>query len=193
MKNEIFLIDADFVRNNSNVSNNIQDKFLLAAIRETQDMDFQTLTGQKLYEKLKNLVYQHAVEKSEWSENDIYKQILEIAKYYLVYNVLARTVVISSIKLDNIGANMNNDEHVQNLSMNEVFKMEAYYKNKADFYGKRLQDFLHENFNKIPELKGNSEFEIQPNINNIGSNSGFWLGGARGKSGGGRVSLKDKH
>ena len=40
MKNEIFLIDADFVRNNSNVSNNIQDKFLLAAIRETQDMDF---------------------------------------------------------------------------------------------------------------------------------------------------------
>lgn len=182
MKNEIFLIDADFVRNNSNVSNNIQDKFLLAAIRETQDMDFQTLTGQKLYEKLKNLVYQHAVEKSEWSDNDIYKQILEIAKYYLVYNVLARTVVISSIKLDNIGANMNNDEHVQNLSMNEVFKMEAYYKNKADFYGKRLQDFLHENFNKIPELKGNSEFEIQPNINNIGSNSGFWLGGARGKS-----------
>lgn len=193
MKNEIFLIDADFVRNNSNVSNNIQDKFLLAAIRETQDMDFQTLTGQKLYEKLKNLVYQHAVEKSEWPENDIYKQILEIAKYYLVYNVLARTVVISSIKLDNIGANMNNDEHVQNLSMNEVFKMEAYYKNKADFYGKRLQDFLHENFNKIPELKGNSEFEIQPNINNIGSNSGFWLGGARGKSGRGRVSLKDKH
>ena len=193
MKNEIFLIDADFVRNNSNVSNNIQDKFLLAAIRETQDMDFQTLTGQKLYEKLKNLVYQHAVEKSEWPENDIYKQILEIAKYYLVYNVLARTVVISSIKLDNIGANMNNDEHVQNLSMNEVFKMEAYYKNKADFYGKRLQDFLHENFNKIPELKGNSEFEIQPNINNIGSNSVFWLGGARGKSGSGRVSLKDKH
>lgn len=193
MKNEIFLIDADFVRNNSNVSNNIQDKFLLAAIRETQDMDFQTLTGQKLYEKLKNLVYQHAVEKSEWPENDIYKQILEIAKYYLVYNVLARTVVISSIKLDNIGANMNNDEHVQNLSMNEVFKMEAYYKNKADFYGKRLQDFLHENFNKIPELKGNSEFEIQPNINNIGSNSGFWLGGARGKYCRGRVSLKDKH
>lgn len=193
MKNEIFLIDADFVRNNSNVSNNIQDKFLLAAIRETQDMDFQTLTGQKLYEKLKNLVYQHAVEKSEWSENDIYKQILEIAKYYLVYNVLARTVVISSIKLDNIGANMNNDEHVQNLSMNEVFKMEAYYKNKADFYGKRLQDFLHENFNKIPELKGNSEFEIQPNLNNIGSNSGFWLGGARGKSCRGRISLKDKH
>lgn len=193
MKNEIFLIDADFVRNNSNVSNNIQDKFLLAAIRETQDMDFQTLTGQKLYEKLKNLVYQHVVEKSEWSDNDIYKQILEIAKYYLVYNVLARTVVISSIKLDNIGANMNNDEHVQNLSMNEVFKMEAYYKNKADFYGKRLQDFLHENFNKIPELKGNSEFEIQPNINNIGSNSGFWLGGARGKSGRGRVSSKDKH
>lgn len=193
MKNEIFLIDADFVRNNSNVSNNIQDKFLLAAIRETQDMDFQTLTGQKLYEKLKNLVYQHAVEKSEWPENDIYKQILEIAKYYLVYNVLARTVVISSIKLDNIGANMNNDEHVQNLSMNEVFKMEAYYKNKADFYGKRLQDFLHEKFDKIPELKGNSEFEIQPNINNIGSNSGFWLGGARGKSGRGKVSLKDKH
>ena len=188
MKNEIFLIDADFVRNNSNVSNNIQDKFLLAAIRETQDMDFQTLTGQKLYEKLKNLVYQHAVEKSEWPENDIYKQILEIAKYYLVYNVLARTVVISSIKLDNIGANMNNDEHVQNLSMNEVFKMEAYYKNKADFYGKRLQDFLHEKSDKIPELKGNSEYEIQPNINNIGSNSGFWLGGARGK-----VSLKNKH
>ena len=72
---EIYLISPNFVRTNTNVSSNIQDKFLQSAIREATDMDLHELVGSNLLNKLKIIIDKDEINNPE---NIIYKQIWDI-------------------------------------------------------------------------------------------------------------------
>ena len=174
---EIYLISPNFVRTNTNVSSNIQDKFLQSAIREATDMDLHELVGSNLLNKLKIIIDNDEINNPE---NIIYKQILDISKYFIAYSVVSRLTVISSIKIDNIGANVTSDNNVQALDFDDVFRLEKYYQNKADVYKKKVQVFLQKNVNEIPELQQDDCRDIKANVYSAAS-TGLWLGGARGK------------
>ena len=174
---DVILVSPEFVRSNTNISSNLQDKFLQSAVRESTDVDFEELVGTNLLNKLKELIEKQEVNAPE---NRIYKKLLDIAKYYLAYCAVARLVVISSVKIDNIGANVTSDDNVQTLDFDDVFRLEKYYQNKADVYKKKVQVFLQKNVNEIPELQQNDCRGIHANVYSAAS-SGLWLGGARGK------------
>ena len=93
---DVILVSENFVRSNTNVSKNIQDKFIQSAVREATDVDFEELVGTNLLNKLKELIEKQEVNAPE---NRIYKKLLDIAKYYLAYCAVARLVVISSVSL----------------------------------------------------------------------------------------------
>lgn len=175
--NNIYLISPDFIRKSTNISSNMQDKFLESSIREAQDIDFQEIVGERLFIKLKSLISDDSISKLE---NIKYKKILEIAKYFLSYSVISRICVIASIKLDNIGANQTGDDKSTPLQVKDVFSLENYYHQKADFYKKRLQDFLIKNKDDYDELSGCFCEEVEPNLHSAFS-VGISLGGARGK------------
>lgn len=190
MKTVCNIISADFIRSITNISNNLQDKFLISAIREAQDMDFQQVVGQELYHKLTQLI---SADKVEEPENIYYKELLDISSYFLAYSVVARVVVISSIKLDNMGATQTNDDNINSLSINDVFKMEKHYQNKADYYKKRVQDYLIANDEHFPELWKNGCHEVHNNLYSAAS-SGIFVGGERGcKHGNRHGNLSDKY
>ena len=174
---EVLLISPNFIRTSTNVSTNLQDKFLDTSIREATDIDLQEVIGSKLLYKLKTLVKNNEISEPY---NSIYKQLLDKAKYFLAYSVIARVVVISSFKIDNIGTSKTYDENIQPVEFNDIFKLEQYYKNKADFYKKKLQAFLVHNNSSLPELYDNCVHEIQTNTESAAS-CGLWLGGERGK------------
>lgn len=173
----IYLISPNFVREITNVSSNIQDKFLVSAIRESCDMELQELVGSNLYEKLKSLVADDSI---SYIENIAYKRLLEHSKYFLAYSVISRLAVISSVKIDNIGANQTSDDKVNPLSIKDVFQMENYYHNKADYYKKRLQDFLLKNMKDYPELDACICNTLKANLYSA-SHCNVWLGGRIGK------------
>lgn len=174
---DVILVSENFVRSNTNISSNLQDKFIQSAVREATDIDFEELVGTNLLNKLKELIEKQEVNAPE---NRIYKKLLDIAKYYLAYCAVARLVVISSVKIDNIGANVTSDNNVQSLDFDDVFRLEKYYQNKADVYKKKVQVFLQKNVNEIPELQQDDCRDIQANVYSAAS-TGLWLGGARGK------------
>lgn len=174
---DVILVSENFVRSNTNISSNLQDKFIQSAVREATDVDFEELVGTNLLNKLKELIEKQEVNAPE---NRIYKKLLDIAKYYLAYCAVARLVVISSVKIDNIGANVTSDNNVQALDFDDVFRLEKYYQNKADVYKKKVQVFLQKNVNEISELQQNDCRDIKANVYSAAS-SGLWLGGARGK------------
>ena len=128
---EIYLISPNFVRSNTNVSSNIQDKFIQSAIREATDIDFQEISGSNLLIKLKKIIDKDEINNPE---NVLYKQILDISKYFIAYSVISRLTVISSIKIDNIGANVTGDDNVKTLDLDDIFRIEKFYRDKADFY-----------------------------------------------------------
>lgn len=174
--NNVLLIDPNFVRSTTNISNNLNDKYLQSAIREATDIDLEEVYGTKLLNKVKDLVVTGEIKNEE---NKQYKELLNASKYFLTYSVIARIVVISSAKLDNFGVSQADDEHINSLDMKEIFQLEKYYTNKADAYKLRLQNFISKNKNSYPELCHDC-YDIEPNLSTAASCSIF-LGGERGK------------
>ena len=64
-KTEVLLISPDFIRATTNISNNLQDKYLHSAIREATDIDFEEIIGGKMLTNIKNLVASGDINKEE--------------------------------------------------------------------------------------------------------------------------------
>lgn len=174
---EVFVISPTFVRESSNLSNNIQDKFLQTAIRETTEIDFQNVVGTKMLKKIKDLILSGDINKDEYVK---YSEMLNIAKYFLLYSVIKRIIPVANVKLDNIGVNFTSDANVQTGSINEMFRIQSYYEKQADYFEKILQDFCRQNYAMLPELSCTQYGPVQSHLNSS-ANCPIFLGGARGK------------
>lgn len=172
-----FITSTDFVRSVTNISSNIQDKFLFTALAEAEDIDFREIVGDKLYNKL---IYIIDNEETGEPENYMYKNLLDISAYFIAYSVVKRLIVISSVKIDNIGANITGDDNVQNIDFNDLFKLEKYYTDKADVYKLKIQNYLADNYKEFPELCNHKCYGTDSNIFSAASCE-IWLGGERGK------------
>ena len=177
----ILLISENAIKENSNLSDNIWGKSLLPAIREAQDIGLQSVIGQCLYEKLLDLVKTGDIKEEE---NIAYKDLLDqYVRDFLLYEVIANVILNLNVKLANIGTVTTNDEHITNLTQGETDLLEHNYANKADFYKKRLQQFLLNNYDAYSELEEcmcNCCYAIKPNLKTT-ADSTLWLGGAQGK------------
>ena len=178
MAKKILLISPDVIKGLTNIDDNTQEKFLTPAICETQDMDFTQVVGTAMVEKLQELVSGNTIGSEG---NEMYKALLEKAKYFMVYATISRLPMISSFHLSNMGVNQGNDDNNAVVSFSDVVSVEDYYIKKADFYKKTLQDWCCANINDLPELKSCKKGDTKANLNSAAS-TGIWLGGARGKS-----------
>ena len=174
---QILLTSEAFVKNITNISDNIDGKYLLSAIREAQDIRLRQIVGSALLEKLKDIVSNRA---TNAAENRQYKALIEHCQYYLAYQTIAELPMKISYKLANLGAVRTSDEKAQNISHDEVAKVQYYYQSKADFYAHELQSYLLRHSNDYPELDANDCREIRKNLHSAAT-CGLWLGGIRGK------------
>lgn len=177
MNKEIYLISEQFVRTMGSISNNVESKFVLPVIRETQDIDFQTVVGECLYNKLKELV---ANDEIGDMENAVYKDLLDIAQYQLLYGCLERLCLVTSAKISNAGAYQNQENGMRAFTLKEVFQLQDQYRIRKDFYTRRLQEFLLENEKALKEIDSCVCDKIRANLRSAASTS-IWLGGERGR------------
>lgn len=176
MKN-VILCSPDFIRLNSNISDNVNSKVLATAIRETQDDELQEILGQPLLEKLQDLVEDNTIENPE---NKIYKDVLDKAQMFIVYKVIAEIIVMLNCKVDNAGLIQTSDENMTPMSLDDTFTLKQHYDTKASHYAYLLQNFLMENLNYIPELTEFQAWKIKSTLYSAASPSIF-LGGPRGR------------
>ena len=174
---QILLTSEIFVKSITNISDNIEGKYLLSAIREAQDIRLKGILGSALLEKLKKVVEDQATNEVI---NAKYKELIDKCQYYLAYQTIAELPMKISYKLANIGTVRTIDDKVQSATREEVANVQFYYQSKADFYAHELQGFLLRNANDYPELNENNCYEIRKNLCSAAT-SGLWLGGVRGK------------
>lgn len=173
---KVLLISEDTVKTLSGLNNDIFGKSMLPAIREAQEIGLQGIIGHCLYERLCSMVEDGSISDAE---NVQYKSLLDNEiKYYLVYKVIADLIPIIGVKLGNIGVVVSNDEHIQNLSEDERARVDTYYTYRADFYCKRLQEYLLNNKELYPELQECDCNQMRANLESA-SSIGLWLGGYR--------------
>lgn len=170
---KVLLVSENYMRSAFMISDNVQTKFILPAIEEAQEMEFQTVVGSCLYNRLLEGV-------ADENLSEVEKELLTIAKRYIGYSAIAELVTISTFKINNIGVNKTRDDNVETLNTGDVMLIKQSYINKADFYKKRLQEYLLNNYSEFPELTSCDCNNIKKNLYSAAS-CGIWLGGPRGK------------
>ncbi len=174
MINNVLLISEDFVKTNSNISDNMFGKFLLPAIREAQHMRLQSVIGTRLYESLLRQV-------TAGTLTEQYKELVDdYIQWFLLYQVLSDVIDVIDVKLVNMGTVRNRDEYVDNISDSERVRLKHNYEYKADWYCKQLQTYLLDNKDQFEELDECTCNNIKANLQSAAS-TGIWLGGYRGK------------
>lgn len=174
---DILLTSPDFIRSMTNISDNVNGKVLMSAIREAQDIDLQEVIGTCMLEKLKNLVDDEDIDEPE---NIYYKLLLNESQYFIAYTVVARICILLNFKIDNAGVFQTSDENITNINLEETFNIQEFYQRKADFYIKRLQEFIRDNIMYLPEISEACYCKVKSNLYSS-ANANIWLGGRRGK------------
>lgn len=173
----VLLTSPDFVRLNSNISDNVNSKVLTTAIREVQDDELQEILGTLLLEKLQTLVENNTINQAG---NEIYKSTLDKAQLFITYKVIAEVIMKVNYKIDNAGLIQTRDENMDYAAMDDTLTIKSHYDQKADHYAYLLQNFLMEHINEIPELTKWQAWKIRSTLYSAASPSVF-LGGPRGR------------
>ena len=170
----VYFIDPELVKQITNVSDNIEGKVLGPAIIEAGNA-LRDIVGDALCDKLEELILSGEI---ELDESFNYKLLLEKAQYFLAYTAASLTTTLTAVKIDNFGVSRSTDEHIESLSLSDVFTISEHYQKKADEYCGKLQNWILKNKKKFPELTENQCNDIKANLFSAAS-CGIWLGGTR--------------
>ena len=167
-----YLISPQSVKDVTNISDNLSEKYILTAIREAQQTELTTVLGVHFISTLEHLIESGEIGNPEHAN---IKFVLDnYISYFLIYNVIEKLIPLVSVKLDNAGAVMSENEDVENLSFSDMLKLQDYYRQKSDFYKQRLQKYLRNNRSMFGDLLCCSELDSA-------YSSPIFLGGKRGK------------
>ena len=173
----VLLTSPDFIRLNSNISDNVNSKVLATAIREVQEDELQEIIGQILFEKLQTLVNDGRI---DHPDNKQYKDVLDKAQLFITYKVIAEIIVMLNVKIDNAGLIQTRDENMDYMDLDDTMTMKNYYDTKASHYAYILQNYIMEHLNELPEITESQAWKIRSTLYSAATPSIF-LGGVRGR------------
>lgn len=171
---DVLFISEDYIKSESMLDDNTSGKFLLTAIKLSQDVELRSIIGKCLLETLQQKIFDREMENIE---NIQYKDLLDIyIQPFLLYQVLSEIIIPVSYKMSNFGLMRADDEKDYSVNNGEVNLVRQYYTDKANVYKKRLQNYLCKNKSLFPELTDCCDTNLYSS-----HSSGIWLGGERGK------------
>lgn len=177
MIREIFLTNENYVRELTNIDNNTQSKFLLAAIREAQEIGLQSIIGTTMLKHLKDLIGSGLINDET---NQKYKNLVDECQLYLAYQAISNLCLVTNVKISNGGLQQTSDENLTVLDINDGFTVETHYQNKADFFARRLQQFILNNLKDYPEIDACTCNQMHANLG-YAATTNLFLGGYRGR------------
>lgn len=173
----VLMTSPEFIREVTNIGDNVNGKVLQTAIREAQDIELKQVIGCALYDKLVRLIVDEQINEQEYIA---YKDLLDECQYFLAYMVVSKLCIITSYKIDNVGVVQTNDENILNASLDDIVNISSIYEKKADYYRFILQGWILNHKDAIPEIDESCCRSITSHLNNAAS-GGVYLGGQRGK------------
>lgn len=171
----ILLISEDYVKSNSELTDNMYGKYLLPSIRTSQELYLRPILGSTLYNTVINAVADGSITADT---NSHIKELLDdYIQPYLLERVLADLVPVVSAKIANLGTVHSKDEYVESLSVTDAEKLQHSHIIKADAYCKLMQEYLLDNAQNFP-IDSCTCDTMRSNLNSAAS-TGLWLGGFR--------------
>lgn len=155
---DIVLITNEQLTKYSPLGGNIDvDKYSFI-IKETQVFVIEKILGTKLYDKI-------VLEYENGTISGIYDTLLKnYIQPILIYTVSAEYIIIGSFNVANSGIFKYTPENTQTPSQKEIEFLANQQRSKADVYIERMQRFLCDGANDIPEYDApqDNNYDIDP-------------------------------
>lgn len=175
---EILLTSERFVKSVTSISDNLEGKYLQGAIREAGDTYLTGILGSSLTGALKRKVADGTISDPG---NAAYKDLLDVAQYFLAYTAAVHVLQTVDYKIANAGVVKTPDQNVVTATDEERDRKVEYYQAKADACAYRLQMHVLNNRSYFPELDDCACRQIRSNLYSAAT-CGIFLGGPRGKA-----------
>ena len=174
---KVLLVSANFIKNVTNIDDNMPGKLIEPAIYEAQNEGLRTVLGDSLVDRLEELVRTDKIDQEGY---EMYRALLTKCQYYLAYTALSNICMLTAVKIDNAGLEQVSDEHMEPLDMTDSFRLQSFYQMKADYLCHQLQNDVLNNKAAYPDLKECDCRMMKANLFSAAT-TGLWLGGVRGK------------
>jgi hypothetical protein len=171
MANFVYFISVTFLKDNTPINENLDDKLLKSAIKESQEIYIRDVIGSGIYDELQDQAYNGTLTTPNTTLLDSY--IAPCLKYY----TLTEAMLPMTFKFMNKSVASRNSENATPVSTQELTLIEQRYRDKAEYYAERLRDYLKENPTIYPKfLNPGTGFDvIRPK--NTAVLGGFYLPG----------------
>ncbi len=136
------LISDTILKERSLVHGNTDPKLIYPDIKAAQDMYILPVIGTALYAKL-----QAAVTAGDWTNLVDYKLLMDDYIVDALINFTLAEMPLSSFQFWNKGLLRKGGQDTETPSMSELLDISNRFRTRAEFYAKRLRDFLIQNGN----------------------------------------------
>lgn len=144
--NITLLVSETTLKQQTVINDNVDNCYIMPSIVKAQDIGLQPLIGSVLYRKLCAIV-----RGDEEGGSQYYNLLDEYITPYLCNKVAEEIQWALFAKIRNNGIVTSQDNQTQQLSISDCEYLRKKYQYDADFYGRRLTDYLHANTNLFPE------------------------------------------
>lgn len=175
----VLLTSENYIKSQSNISDNMAGKYLLPAVKIVQDIRLKEIIGECLMRYLQELV---ATKEIDNEDNVWYKTLLnDYVKPYITNQTLVEIVDIVANKITNAGLVQVTDEHIQQTYTSDRNNLKEHYQRIADSYKRMLREFLYKYRSNFPEMD-TCTCEHLASLMQSDYTGGLFLGGARGRT-----------
>ena len=155
MAQVLFITREDIVSKSPLGGNVDTDKFIFF-IKQAQDIHVQNLLGTKLYEALQTKI-------TAGSLTGNYQTLVETyVQPVLIQYALVDFLPFAGITIGNGGIYVHNSENAETASKNRIDFLVQKTRDTAEYYSRRLIDYLNFNTDLFPEYNQNQDNDIYP-------------------------------
>lgn len=149
----VLLISETTLKRYTVINDNVDACYITPSIIKAQDMGLQPLIGTVLYKKLCDIAAYYADPNAQTRPGDApYLDLLHDYVYLYLCNKATEEVQWAVFaKIKNNGIVTSQDNQTEQMSIGDCEYLRKKYQYDADFYGKRLTDFLKANGSIYPE------------------------------------------
>jgi hypothetical protein len=172
MANIVEFVSTKFIKEHTNIENNVDDSKIKPLIVKVQDTHLQQIIGSSFYEHLMDAVYNDTLTANELIllRNYIQRFVSE----YVFFEVFP----FLNYKSTNKGVSKESSEYSVPAELSEIKFMRSAIRDIAEFYGARLDKYLTDNSSLFPEYTNPTQPENLPKTGNI-YQSGIYLKSSR--------------
>lgn len=156
---EILFVNPDYLKRITQLNGGVDEAVIVPAVILAQDKWIQQFLGTDLLNKLKNDVSGSGPTGAYATLLDNY--VRKATAWWTMVELLPNLYV----KLDNGGLVIRTAENTQNVTTSDLHREIENARQNAQFYTRRMIDYIQANQSSFPEYNSNTNFEMLPELN----------------------------